>query len=63
MISTIFVGEISSFFGQGLHAVAIIMQMQSTIEYNEYKFGERKEVLVSSMRALVAKFAPQYKDH
>ena len=44
------------FFGQGLFAVAIIMQMQSTIEYNEYKFGERKEALVSSMRALVAKF-------
>ena len=44
------------FFGQGLFAVAIIMQMQSTIEYNDYKFGERKEALVSSMRALVAKF-------
>ena len=44
------------FFGQGLFAVAIIMQMQSTIEYNEYKFGERKEAIVSSMRALVAKF-------
>ncbi len=44
------------FFGQGLYAVAIIMQMQSTIEYNEYKFGERKEALVSSMRALAAKF-------
>ncbi len=44
------------FFGQGLIAVAIIIQMQSTIEYNEYKHGERKEALVSSMRALVAKF-------
>ena len=44
------------FFGQGLFAVAIIMQMQSTIEYNEWKYGERKEALVSSMRALVAKF-------
>lgn len=45
------------FFGQGLFAVAIIMQMQSTIEYNEFKFGERKEAIVSSMRALVAKFS------
>ena len=45
------------FFGQGLFSVAIIMQMQSTIEYNEYKYGERKEALVSSMRALSAKFA------
>lgn len=43
------------FFGQGLHAITIIIQMQSTIDYNEYKFGERKEALVSSMRALVAK--------
>ena len=45
------------FFGQGLFSVAIIMQMQSTIEYNQYKFGERKEALVSSMRALAAKFS------
>ncbi len=45
------------FFGQGLVAVAVIMQMQSTIEYNQYKYGERKEALVSSMRALSAKFA------
>ena len=45
------------FFGQGLFSVAIIMQMQSTIEYNQYKFGERKEALVSSMRALSAKFS------
>ena len=45
------------FFGQGLFSVAIIMQMQSTIEYNEFKFGERKEALVSSMRALVAKIS------
>lgn len=43
------------FFGQGLHAITVIIQMQSTIEYNELKFGERKEALVSSMRALVAK--------
>ena len=48
---------VAMFFGQGLFSVAIIMQMQSTIEYNQYKFGERKEALVSSMRALAAKFA------
>ena len=44
------------FFGQGLTNVAIIVQMQSTIEYNEWKTGERKEAIVSSMRALVAKW-------
>ena len=45
------------FSGQGLAAVAIIIQMQSTIEYNEWKTGERKEAIVSSLRALVAKWA------
>ena len=44
------------FFGQGIMAVAQIVQMQSTIEYNEAKTGERKEAIASSMRALVAKF-------
>ena len=38
-------------------SVAIIVQMQSTIEYNELHTGERKEAIVSSMRALVAKWA------
>lgn len=53
----LYVSGVIMFFGQGLFSVAIIMQMQSTIEYNQYKFGERKEALVSSMRALSAKFA------
>ena len=44
------------FFGQGIMAVAQIVQMQSTIEYNELETGERKEAIASSMRALVAKF-------
>ena len=44
------------FFGQGIHAVLLIMQMQSTIEYNELTFGERKESIASSVRALNAKF-------
>ena len=53
----LYISGIIMFFGQGLFSVAIIMQMQSTIEYNQYKYGERKEALVSSMRALSAKFA------
>lgn len=44
------------FFGQGIMSVAQIIQMQSTIEYNELQTGERKEAIASSMRALVAKF-------
>lgn len=55
LIALLYASGAIFFFGQGLHAITIIIQMQSTIEYNEYKFGERKEALVSSMRALVAK--------
>lgn len=44
------------FFGQGIMSIAQIVQMQSTIEYNELQTGERKEAIASSMRALVAKF-------
>lgn len=44
------------FFGQGVLAIVLIIQMQSTIEYNEWKYGERKEAIVSSLRALVAKW-------
>ena len=53
----VYIPALLLFFGQGLVSVAIIMQMQSTIEYNELKTGERKEAIVSSMRALVAKWA------
>ena len=53
----IYIGALLLFFGQGLVSVAIIVQMQSTIEYNELHTGERKEAIVSSMRALVAKWA------
>lgn len=44
------------FLGQGLLSIILIIQMQSTIEYNEYLYGERKEAIVSSLRALVAKW-------
>ena len=53
----LYAGGALLFFGQGIMGVALLMQMQSTIEYNELEFGERKEAIASSMRALVAKFA------
>jgi len=53
----IYIASLLLFAGQGMISVAIIMQMQSTIEYNELKTGERKEAIVSSMRALVAKWS------
>ncbi|MCQ2554163.1 MAG: glycoside-pentoside-hexuronide (GPH):cation symporter [Clostridia bacterium] len=57
MMILLHLGGLILFFGQGIVAVAIIIQMQATIEYNEWKYGERKEAIVSSMRALVAKWA------
>ena len=56
LIFLLYLCGIIIFFGQGIHAVLIIIQMQSTIEYNEWKFGERKESIASSVRALIAKF-------
>ncbi len=55
-IILLYVAGVLLFFGQGIMAVAQIVQMQSTIEYNEARTGERKEAIASSMRALVAKF-------
>lgn len=52
----VYISSALLFFGQGIIAVATVIQMQSTIEYNEWKYGERKEAIVSSMRALVAKW-------
>ncbi len=56
LVWLLYVPAVFIFFAQGIIAVVLIVQLQSTIEYNEYNFGERKEALVSSMRALVAKW-------
>lgn len=56
LIILLYISAVLIFFGQGLVAIIIIIQMQSTIEYNEWKFGNRQEPIVSSMRALAAKF-------
>lgn len=53
----LFIGALLLFFGQGLISVVMLIQMQSTIEYNEYKFGERKEAVASSLRAFTAKIS------
>ena len=56
LVFLLYIPAVFIFFGQGIIAIVLIVQLQSTIEYNEYRFGERKEALVSSMRALVAKW-------
>lgn len=45
------------FFAQGLFYMVLIIMMTNTIEYNEWKFGERKEAVIFSLRPLTTKFA------
>lgn len=45
------------FFCQGLFYMTLLIMMTNTIEYNEYKFGERKEAVIFSLRPLTTKLA------
>jgi len=45
------------FGGQAIFYMVIIVNMTNTIEYNEYKTGERNEAIVFSLRPFVAKFS------
>ena len=45
------------FSSQGVMGLMLIMMMANTIEYNEWKFGERKEAVIFSLRPLTAKLA------
>ena len=56
MIPLIFIG-LFIFFAQGIIGMILVMQNQNTIEYNEWKTGERKESVILSLRSLSAKLA------
>ena len=43
--------------GQSLFYMASIVNMTNCVEYNDYKFGERSEAVVSTLRPFMAKFA------
>lgn len=43
------------FSGQGIFYMTTLVMITNTIEYNEWKFGERKESIVFSVRPLAAK--------
>lgn len=45
------------FFGMGLMYLAIIVMFQDAIDYNEYKYGERKESIISAWRPLDVKLS------
>lgn len=43
--------------GQSLFYMASIVNMTNCVEYNDYRFGERNEAVVSTLRPFMAKFA------
>ena len=45
------------FFGMGLMYLAVMVMFQDAIDYNEYKYGERKESIISAWRPLDVKLS------
>ena len=45
------------FFGMGMMYLAVMVMFQDAIDYNEYKFGERKESITSAWRPLDVKLS------
>ena len=43
--------------GQSLFYLSCIINMANCVEYNDYKYGERNEAVVSTLRPFMAKFA------
>lgn len=43
--------------GQSLFYMTCIINMANCVEYNDYKYGERNEAVVSTLRPFMAKFA------
>ncbi len=46
-----------AFFGQTLVSLILYIMIQDSIDYNEFKFGERRESSIFSLRAFTAKLA------
>jgi len=45
------------FTGEGTFYLVLLVMMTNTIEYNEFKFGERRESLIFALRPLTAKLS------
>ena len=45
------------FFSQGLFNMAIVIMLNNTIEYDEYRFGERYDSIISAVRSFAVKLA------
>ncbi len=51
----LFIAAFFSFFGIGLFYVTMVVLTANTIEYNQYKTGERNESIIFSVRPLMTK--------
>ena len=47
----------TAFIGQTIISLILYIMIQDTIDYNEYKFGERRESATFALRAFAAKIA------
>ncbi|MDD3171306.1 MAG: glycoside-pentoside-hexuronide (GPH):cation symporter [Bacilli bacterium] len=56
-IITICIFAIFVFSGQAIFYMVLTVNLTNTIEYNEYKTGERREGVIFSLRPFMAKFA------
>lgn len=45
------------FFCQGLFNLTLVVMVNNTIEYDEYRFGERHDSIISAIRSFAAKFS------
>lgn len=50
-----------AFFGQTIMSLILYIMIQDTIDYNMYKFNERREAAIFSLRAFTAKLADSIK--
>ena len=45
------------FFAQALYNLAVIVMVNNTIEYDEYKYGERHDSIISAIRSFAVKLS------
>jgi len=57
MMFLLYIPPFIFFAAEGVFYLVLLLMMQNSIEYNEWKFGERKESVAFSWRPLDAKFA------
>ena len=56
-LSLLYIPPIFFFGAQGIFYMILLVDLQNCIEYNEWKFGERKEAVASSWRPFTAKLS------